>query len=79
MSNNIVYIDCFYYGFYIKKSELKKYNITTEQVNNNNIIKSKDKSIKNNYNLINTINKMTINRLSHLLKISNINMTLNKF
>jgi hypothetical protein len=28
----LVYIDCFYYGFYIKKSELNKYNINSEQL-----------------------------------------------
>jgi len=35
MMNNkeeLVYVNCFYYGFYIKKSELSKYNIKSEQL-----------------------------------------------
>ena len=31
-NKEIVYVDCFYYGFYIKKSELSKYNIKSEQL-----------------------------------------------
>ena len=35
MSNNdeYVYVDCFYYGFYIKKSELKKYECKPTDLN----------------------------------------------
>lgn len=29
-NDEYVYIDCFYYGFYIKKSELKKYSINSK-------------------------------------------------
>lgn len=34
MSNKeeLVYVNCFYYGFYIKKSELSKYKIKSEQL-----------------------------------------------
>ena len=28
----LVYVNCFYYSFYIKKSELSKYNIKSEQL-----------------------------------------------
>jgi len=35
MPNNdeYVYVDCFYYGFYIKKSELKKYECKPTDLN----------------------------------------------
>jgi hypothetical protein len=49
---NKVYIDCFYYGFWIDKTELYKYNLTgkilyekTENIYKNN-------NIKNNYSFI---------------------------
>ena len=37
---NLIYINCFYYGFYIKKEDLKKYHIHENDLNNN--IKSQE-------------------------------------
>jgi len=38
MNNNYVYIDCQFYGFYIKKSELKKYNLSEKDIKNHDNI-----------------------------------------
>lgn len=78
MSNKIehVYIDCFYYGFYIKKTELEKYNIKPEQLveYSKNKIKKQEKvnikpTIKNCDNVLHNVYKQ--------LKISNCSNTLN--
>ena len=31
-NTNKVYVDCFYYGFYIDESELKKYNLPIKKI-----------------------------------------------
>lgn len=38
-NNEYYYVDCFYYGFYIKKDELKKYNLVPEQLEKKSEIK----------------------------------------
>lgn len=56
MNQTKVYVDCFYYGFWIDKSELHKYNLTEDQIiKNNNLntlglrqeFKSENKSKRN--------------------------------
>lgn len=56
MNQTKVYVDCFYYGFWIHKSELHKYNLTEDQIiKNNNLntlglkqeFKSENKSKRN--------------------------------
>lgn len=36
IKRNKVYVDCFYYGFYIPHNKLYRYNLTSEEVENNN-------------------------------------------
>ena len=50
MSNkeDLVYVNCFYYGFYIKKNELSKYNIKHED-----LVKDTERIIKQNKNINN--------------------------
>lgn len=77
MSNktDYVYVDCFYYGFYIQKSELEKYNIKQEQlINDIKNIKEHEKvntkpTIKNCDSVLHNIYET--------LKISNSSKTLN--
>lgn len=34
-NQNVIFINCFYYGFYIKKEDLDKYNINQNNINEN--------------------------------------------
>lgn len=65
-NNELVYINCFYYGFYIKKSELSKYNITIEQVK-----KETEKTI-NNFNTPDNLLKKIFKNIKKLNNSSNI-------
>lgn len=68
----LVYIDCFYYSFYIKKSELNKYNIKSELLiqNNQKIIKEHKNPTIKNYNSLS-------HNIDHKLNINNSYNTLN--
>ena len=57
-----VYVDCFYYGFWINKCDLHKYNLSEEHLHNktNNIYK--ENSIKNCNNCNNCNNKKEENQ-----------------
>ena len=82
MSNEkeLLYVDCFYYGFYIKKSELSKYNIKSEQLfeyNQEIIKKHKKVNTKTNIqiydNLIQSIDeKLNITNSSNTLNLSRV-------
>ena len=72
----LVYVNCFYYGFYIKKSELDKYNIKSEQ-----LIQDTQKIIKE-HKKINTKPKIQISdsllqNIYAKLNITNSSNTLN--
>ena len=72
----LVYVNCFYYGFYIKKSELDKYNINSEQ-----LVQDTEKIIKE-HKKINTKPKIQISNslLQNIyakLNITNSSNTLN--
>uniref|UniRef100_A0A6C0LHD7 Uncharacterized protein n=1 Tax=viral metagenome TaxID=1070528 RepID=A0A6C0LHD7_9ZZZZ len=78
MSNkeNLVYVDCFYYGFYIKKSELSKYNIKPEK-----LVQDTQKIIKE-HKKVNTkpiikISDSLLQNIYEKLKITNSSNTLN--
>ena len=78
MSNkeDLVYVDCFYYGFYIKKSELSKYNIKSEQ------LVQKTKEIIKEHKKVNTKPKIKISdsllqNIYAKLNITNSSNTLN--
>lgn len=60
-NNEIVKVDCFYYSFYIKKSELSKYNIDS------NYLTEKTNKIINDARL-NTHYKIDINITEDLLQ-----------
>lgn len=76
-----VYVDCFYYGFWINKCDLHKYNLSEELLNNktNNVYKENSIKISNNkykkeeeeniYDISSTYNKI-IGKISE--KISNL-------
>ena len=82
---DIVYVDCFYYGFYIKKSELSKYNIKSEQLvqyTQKTIKEHKKVNTKPNIeicdNLLQNINKkLNINNYSNTLNSSRVLEQLN--
>lgn len=93
MSNkeDFVYVDCFYYGFYIKKSELSKYNIKSEQlvqetkniikehkkVNTKPKIKISDSLLQNIYAKINITNSSkTLNSSRVLEQLNSCNFTI---
>mgnify|MGYP000866725328 CR=1 FL=1 len=78
MSNKeeLVYVDCFYYGFYIKKSELSKYNIKSEH------LAEETKNIIKEHKKINTKPKIKISdsllqNIYAKLNITNCSNTLN--
>ena len=50
-NNDLIYVNCFYYGFYISKSQLSNYNIKPEQLveDTNKIIKENKKVECENY------------------------------
>mgnify|MGYP000872363872 CR=1 FL=1 len=52
---NKVYIDCFYYGFWIDKTELYKYNLTSKILYEKTENIYKNNNIKNNYSFIEEI------------------------
>lgn len=74
-----IYVDCFYYGFWINKCDLHKYNLSEEYLNNKikNIYKensikncnNKKKEEENQYYICSTYNKI-IEKISQ--KISNL-------
>ena len=84
MSNkeDLVYVNCFYYGFYIKKSELSKYNIKAEQltehtekiikqhkkINTKPKIKISDSLLQNIYEKLNITNSSNTLNSSRVLK-----------
>lgn len=86
MSNkkDLVYVDCFYYGFYIKKSELSKYNIKSEElvqetkniikehkkVNTKPKIKISDSLLQNIYTKLNITNSSNSSNSSNTLNSS---------
>jgi len=93
MSNkeDLVYVDCFYYGFYIKKSELSKYNIKSEQlvqetkniikehkkVNTKPKIKISDSLLQNIYAKLNITNSSnTLNSSRVLEQLNSCNFTI---
>jgi hypothetical protein len=93
MSNkeNLVYVDCFYYGFYIKMSELSKYNIKSEQlvqetkniikehkkVNTKPKIKISDSLLQNIYAKLNITNSSnTLNSSRVLEQLNSCNFTI---
>jgi hypothetical protein len=72
----LVYIDCFYYGFYIKKSELKKYNfnnykeLQNEELQNGKLQNKKvntEQNVEISYNLLNNIYNKFIGTLKFLV------------
>jgi len=72
----LVYVNCFYYGFYIKKSELSKYNIKSEQ-----LVQDTQKIIKE-HKKVNTQSKIQIfdsllQNIYTKLNITNSSNTLN--
>lgn len=85
IKEELVYVDCFYYGFYIKKSELSKYNIKSEQLiqDSQKIIKENKKinikpKIKISDNLLQNIyKKLNINNCSNTLNSSRVLEQLN--
>ena len=68
-NDELVYINCFYYSFYIKKSELSKYNITKEEVE-----KETEKTIHNfnNYDSTDNLLKKIFKNIKKLNNSSNI-------
>ena len=68
MSNkeDLVYVDCFYYGFYIKKSELSKYNIKSEQ------LVQETKNIYAKLNITNSSNTLNLSRVLEELNSCNL-------
>lgn len=68
MSNkeDLVYVDCFYYGFYIKKSELSKYNIKSEQ------LVQETKNIYIKLNITNSSNTLNLSRVLEQLNSCNL-------
>lgn len=73
-----IYVDCFYYGFWINKCDLHKYNLSEEYFNSkiNNIYKENSikncnnkKEEENQYYIYSTYNKI-IEKISQ--KISNL-------
>ena len=78
MSNKeeLVYIDCFYYGFYLKKSELSKYNIKSEQlIKNTQKIIEENKKIDMKPNIL--ISDSILQNIYKKLKNTNYSNTLN--
>ena len=79
MMNNkeeLIYVNCFYYAFYIKKSELSKYNIKPEQ-----LVQDTQKIIKE-HKKVNTKPKIQISdsllqNIYAKLNITNSSNTLN--
>ena len=93
MSNKeeLVYVNCFYYGFYIKKSELDKYNIKSEQliqdtqkiikehkkINTKPKIKISDSLLQNIYAKLNITNSSnTLNSSRVLEQLNSCNFTI---
>ena len=87
----LVYVDCFYYGFYIKKSELSKYNINSEQlvqdtkkiikehkkVNTKRKIQISDSLLQNIYAKLNITNSSnTLNSSRVLEQLNSCNFTI---
>lgn len=80
-NKDMVKIDCFYYSFYIKKNELKNYNLTEEEVINTTetiIKRNSGEQIKKFKNKINNVfEKLSIDfnnefdSFSHILTIYN--------
>ena len=78
MSNNdeLVYVNCFYYGFYIKRSQLSEYNIKSEQLIQDTekiILQHKNTNNKSKINISNSL----LNNIYEKFKISNFSNTLN--
>ena len=68
-NNELVKVDCFYYSFYIKKSELSNYNIEykelsekTDKIINDNKNSKSMLSVKISDNLLTKINETKINK-----------------
>jgi hypothetical protein len=68
-NDELIYINCFYYSFYIKKSELSKYNITKEEVE-----KETEKTIHNfnNYDSTDNLLKKIFKNIKKLNNSANI-------
>ena len=72
----LVYIDCFYYGFYIKKSELNKYNIKSQQlVQDTEKIIEEHKKVNNQPKI--EISESLLQNINTKLNITNSSNTLN--
>lgn len=72
----LVYIDCFYYGFYLKKNELNKYNINSEQlIKNTQKIIEENKKINMKPNI--KISDSILQNIYSKLKNTNYSNTLN--
>lgn len=58
----MIYINCFFYSFLIKKSELKKFNIEQKQLEENtqSINKNNNNDKNNNKNYFNILNNEKI-------------------
>jgi len=69
MSNkeDLVYVNCFYYGFYMKRNELSKYNIKSEQlveVTKKIINENKNSSIRTNIQISDSLFQNIYNNLN---------------
>ena len=71
---DLIHVDCFYYSFYIKKSQLIKYNIMPEKLikDTENIIKQ-HKEINTNVNISDNL----LQNICERLNITNYSNTLN--